>query len=175
MKMNGYVYKIVEKCNDTALYVGSTTQTPARRWDGHKSNSKTRHSKVYNYLNEHGIDNFKMVVLEHVTFENKIELTRLEEEYRLKLKPTLNMRRCFSGVDYENLSKPEYYRQYGEDNKETIEKKRREKLLCECGGTTRRDTATKHKKTASHKKKMILPFLKASLARRAFLVRDGSY
>jgi len=52
--LNGQIYTIKCKTDDTLIYVGSTTQTLSKRWGGHKSRSKEdgmMNRLIYNKIN----------------------------------------------------------------------------------------------------------------------------
>ena len=87
------VYRIVNDVNKKQ-YVGSTAQTLAKRFNGHKNNSKkvkNFHLPLYADMNKHGIHSFSIRLLKQYndvkTFE---EQRQLEREWYDKLKPEYN-------------------------------------------------------------------------------------
>lgn len=91
---NTKMYKIV--CDDTEkFYVGHTTNFTKRK-QGHKSDSKTKDTKVYRMIREFGgWENWRIVLIEKYPCNNKREAEKREEELRLESKADLNMYRCF--------------------------------------------------------------------------------
>lgn len=75
---NGKVYKIVNSVNDT-VYVGSTTVALRKRLYGHRADAKRSPSLFYDAMNEHGADNFTIVLIKLAPCNCKEEL--LAEEY----------------------------------------------------------------------------------------------
>ncbi len=120
--MNGLIYKLYCKDNEVEdCYIGSTFNLNVRI-QRHKNRclnprDKKTHFKVYDFIrNNGGWYNFSFEVLEVVENVNtKEDLTEREKYWIYELKPTLNQR-------IPNRSYKEYYN----DNRESILKKRRE-------------------------------------------------
>ena len=53
-------------------------------------------------------------------------------------------------TEEQKQRKKEYMKEYREKNKETINKKKLEKLICECGATITRSNISTHKKSKKH-------------------------
>jgi hypothetical protein len=114
--LSGIVYKLVDKrVPEVVLYVGSTEQSLSERWRLHKCDAIRSTSKINTYLNEQGVDHFELVLLERGSFKDTAALREREEEYRVKLNPTLNSNKCSTG-----LTKAEYKKQYYAENKDEI-------------------------------------------------------
>lgn len=66
-----YTYKIVNTVNDK-IYFG-VTNNPKRRWQNHKSRSKTNkyNSALYNAMQLYGLENFSMIIIQE--YETKDE------------------------------------------------------------------------------------------------------
>ena len=86
--MKGYVYQITNsKTSD--IYVGSTIQNIKNRFKTHKSNARLGKSqKLYECMREHGIENFKIDVIEEC---DEKDLDQKEKEHYQLLLPSLNM------------------------------------------------------------------------------------
>jgi hypothetical protein len=82
----GKIYKIVDNTNSN-IYIGSTTQTLARRKDKHVRDSKnygeTCNNRLIKYSSHYIIKNgdFDIVLLEYYPCNNKDELRMREQEY----------------------------------------------------------------------------------------------
>jgi len=155
-----YIYKLCcDDCDD--FYVGSTKSIKDRKYE-HKSacnnkNGKSYHQKTYVKIRENGgWDNWRMVCLEECdeNIKTKIQAQMKEEEYRLKLKATMNSRcAIWTHAQYcaDNSEKiKEYSEQYRRDNSEKIKSQASEKITCECGCVVSKRNIAKHKKSAKH-------------------------
>jgi hypothetical protein len=119
--ISGTVYKLVDtRVPEEVLYVGSTETSLNQRWSTHKSDAKRYNSNVNTYLRDQGIDHFELVSLERGSFKDTAALREREEEYRVKLNPTLNSNTCSTGLAGLGLSKAEYKKQYNAENKDKI-------------------------------------------------------
>ena len=168
--ITGLVYKVVDVCeSDKILYVGSTEKTLARRWYVHKSDAKRRTTKWYTYLREQGAEHFQILPLERLDCETREDLFKLEEVYSKAIQPPFNMIRCHRTDEEEK----EYQAKYHKENKEKLlvqrAKYNSERVICDCGCEVTRGGLTRHRKNKLHKKCMSLKFVRANLARGAFL------
>lgn len=113
---NSLIYKIY--CKDENIkecYIGSTTNFQ-RRKSRHKSYCKTMNNtaKLYNFINSNGgLNNFEFEIVAHVPCMTKKELLKIEAEYILKNKYSLNML-------VPGRTRAESDKAYRENNKEKI-------------------------------------------------------
>ena len=89
---NGKIYKVVNNLN-SEIYVGSTTMDLDKRMIKHKCDAKQRPhlSKFYTYMNDTGIDNFEIELIEDYPCETQEELRKREGKV-IKAMATLNQR-----------------------------------------------------------------------------------
>jgi hypothetical protein len=73
------IYKL--QCEDGHFYIGSTANELRKRFQDHKSHSKTRNSRVYTHINELGWDKVRIVLIEDFCCENREQLVRKEDEH----------------------------------------------------------------------------------------------
>ena len=85
---NGKIYCIRNSINDE-IYVGSTTQRLSKRFSKHKSDMKVLSGKLYQKMNNVGIENFYIELIENYPCNSKEELNKREGEYIRKM-GTLN-------------------------------------------------------------------------------------
>lgn len=130
---NSKVYKIINDIDDL-IYVGSTKNTLIKRWGGHKLDSKKPsqgHRLIYQHINKHGVEHFRIVLVESVNCANKDELRAREEYWRKELKATLNAFRAIVTPEEVKADAKQYNidnneqilekkKQYREENKEKI-------------------------------------------------------
>ena len=122
---NGKIYCIRNNINDE-VYVGSTTQSLSKRMVKHRSDAKCRNKDltIYKTMNELGIDNFYIELIEEHPCENKEQLGKKESEF-IRQKGILNMQ-------IQSRTKKEWH----EEHKEHLQKMRKEdtkkpKSLCQ--------------------------------------------
>jgi group I intron endonuclease len=159
---NGTIYKIVNIANNNeCVYVGSTCKLLCRRISDHRYNAKIKTCPIYLEMNEHGIENFKIVLVESYPCSNKQELTAREQHWIEQLKPKCNKQRAVADPEYDKKWNKEYYqknkeyenercRQYREKNREYLNARKKEKIQCQCGSIVSRDYLAKHRKTKKH-------------------------
>lgn len=159
--MKGYIYKI--EIGDEN-YIGSTKSGIAKRQTNHNNALKNPKCDNYNLslykkLRELKVKHIKLIQLEVVDVDNIDELRDIEEEYRIKLNPSLNVLRC----NKTYLSKKEYDKkrylenkkeidlkqyQYYQENKDKISVKAKEKIICpNCNKCICKSSFWNHKKT----------------------------
>jgi septum formation inhibitor MinC len=86
----GLVYKISND-KDDYVYVGSTTQKISQRWATHRSYARNnKKGLLYDKIREIGINNFKIIVMLELEYENKYELRKAEDDLIKSFKNTLN-------------------------------------------------------------------------------------
>ena len=83
---NGKIYCVRNSVDDD-IYVGSTTQPLSKR---STKKEEKKHYKLYQKMNEVGIDNFYIELFEKYPCDSKEELFRKEGEVMRELKPILN-------------------------------------------------------------------------------------
>lgn len=114
---NGVVYKITNSKN-SEVYIGSTFMDIEERFVKHKCDAKQRPrlSKFYTFMNEQGIDNFEIDVVEEYPCESKQQLEKREGEI-IREMGTLNQRIAGrSNKEYRNEFR-EYLREFARENK----------------------------------------------------------
>jgi len=138
---NGKIYKLVDLDNrDT--YIGSTTQSLAKRKYDHNAKYKSYMKGKYHYVTSFDIiknDNFDIYLIENYPCQSKEELHAREGYWQRKID-------CVNRITLGRTQK-EYY----DDNKEIKSIQRKEKIICECGCITNRSGILAHKKTNRHK------------------------
>jgi hypothetical protein len=121
------MYKIV--CKDEELdyvYVGHTTNWTKRK-NKHKSMSLNSGIKLYQTIRENGgWDNFKMILIETFSCNNKREAEAREDMLMIELKANMNQncpfrtKKQYYVANKEHIA--EWNKQYQEANKERIDK-----------------------------------------------------
>ena len=121
-------YKL--ECKDpkiTDIYVGSTTNFFKRK-SQHKGNCINKHGKtkfnqpVYCFMRLHGgWENWNMIEIDEVNCRSKRHKNQIEAKYIRYLGATLN-RVIPQDID-DRLGGKEYYRQYSENNRESLAEK----------------------------------------------------
>lgn len=90
----GKIYKIENKLDPTEFYIGSTAQkTLAMRMAGHRkacNSERKMYAHLYARMNEVGIDNFQILLIEAYPCKSKDELFTREDHFIKELKPSLN-------------------------------------------------------------------------------------
>ena len=124
INMNNYqeakIYKVVNRLN-SEIYVGSSTVDLEQRMIKHRCEAKQRPylSKFYTYMNELGIDNFEIELIEEFPCECQEELRRREGEIIQEI-GTLNQR-------VAGRTTAEYGKEYSKNNRDKINKRRNER------------------------------------------------
>lgn len=77
---DGKIYQIVNNVNNIK-YVGSTTQSLAKRMACHRNDALTRTTKFYIAMRDVGIANFRIVLVKNFPCQSKDEL--FAEEYKM--------------------------------------------------------------------------------------------
>ena len=144
-----------------------------------KESNKGHNLPVYQIIRDHGgWDNWEVIKVEDAHVNCREDLLKIERACMERLGATLN--KCVPGrskkeyqevnkekiVEYQKEyyeatkeQKKEYQKDYYEANKEHIKEyyeatkeQRKEKVTCQCGSVVRKDTMTRHCKTAKHQK-----------------------
>lgn len=186
----GKIYTIRCRTDDTLIYVGSTTQSLAKRWDGHKVKSRKEgmlNRLIYKKVNNEW-KNWYIELYELYPCSCKEELCRKEGEI-IRLIGNLNVRiegRTDKEYREENKDKKkEYDKIYSENNKDKISKQKKEyndenkdklkeyyeknkykmyeNITCVCGCNLTKNNLNKHLKTQKHTDLMALQALPQQL------------
>ena len=175
----GVIYKITNTKN-SEVYVGSTTMDIEIRLVKHKCDAKKRPhiSKFYTYMNEQGIDEFDIEVVEEFPCNSKKELEKREgeiireigtlnsriagrtnQEYRNEFKDYLrefareNKKKWRMDNREHYLEKEKgYKKKYREKYKEQLKEKASERVECECGCSYRKSDKSQHLQSKKHLK-----------------------
>ena len=107
------IYKILNTVDDE-IYVGSTTQPLSKRMGKHRMNAKYRATKFYQHMNDIGIHNFYIELIEKFPCNSNEELYTKEGEWIRKI-GTLNQ-----------LVAGRTKQQYREQNKDKLRKQNQE-------------------------------------------------
>jgi hypothetical protein len=127
----GKIYKILNTIDDE-IYVGSTIETLSVRMAKHRSTMKRKpHYKLYTHMNELGVENFYIELIENCPCNDVYELRAREGHFIRKI-GTLN-KQIAGRTDKEYMNQynkeykekhkealKEYCKKYNEDNKEHI-------------------------------------------------------
>jgi hypothetical protein len=166
----GKIYTIRCRTDDTLIYVGSTIQSLAVRWGGHKVSSKEQRCKnrlIYTTINNNW-DDWYIELHSLYPCNSREELCKKEGEIIREI-GTLNI--VINGRTYDewyetykNTKKEkntDYYlknkeqaleqaKEYYQNNKEKILEKNTQKITCECGCITTKQHLNRHKKSQKH-------------------------
>ncbi len=122
----GKIYKIYNTINDD-IYIGSTIQNLKSRLSSHLSHSKKNEfckRLLYKTMNELGIENFYIELIENYPCDNKKELEEREKYWIKQEKSTLNIcipHRTQQEYYHDNANKIlNYAKLYRENNKNDI-------------------------------------------------------
>ena len=177
---NGQIYKLVNNVDDEIYIGSTCGTLRLRKSSHKSLARKDTERRVYKHLNEIGWDNVDIILIEACDCQNKDELHRRERYWIDTLNPSLNkvLPRRTKKEYYEankevifekrdmyreankqkikdqqkeyNDSHKEEARAYREANKEIIKAKKKEKMLCGCGSTIRRDAKARHERSTKH-------------------------
>ncbi len=176
---NGKIYTIRNLTDKGLVYVGSSCQKLCARWMDHKSRckqTKYHHIKLYEVMNDMGVDDFFIELYEEFPCQNKEQLTKREGEvireigtlnqvivgrsskeyFQENKELILEKAKKYYKDNYEEIleRKKEYYNSVAklkyENNKEALLQTRKEKTICECGSTVRKADFSQHIKTKKH-------------------------
>lgn len=124
---HGKIYKLVNIIDDD-IYVGSTHHPLVKRLCLHKSHAKGKNanSKVYRHLNEVGLDNVRMELIEEYPCNCKKELEDRERYWIENLKPSLNKNIPSRTLEELQEMKRRISRVYNEIHRERINARMKE-------------------------------------------------
>ena len=171
---NGKIYSIRNWVDDD-VYIGSTTQPLSKRFEKHRSNCKSedkKNRKLYHKMNEIGVEQFYIELIEKVECEDISELRQKEGEWIRKIGSlnyqiagrTLqeknatyyqnNREKCTQmSKDWKERNKEHHAQvsaQYYQDNKDEINEKRNKPNNCECGGKYTTTHKAEHFRSKRH-------------------------
>ena len=149
---NTYFYKIVCKNPDIKdCYVGHTTNFSNRK-DFHRCMcGKENKIVLYDCMKENGgWLNWDMILIEKRTCENYLEARMIEREYIDKLTANLNQVKPYITDDERKITNNKTCVNYREKNRYELNKKKREKYECPCGGNYTRNHRRTHERTKKH-------------------------
>ena len=187
MEQNKYQDAVIYTIKtDTGLYVGSTCDF-AQRKRSHKfncfnENEKDYNFKVYQNIRENGGE-YSIEIYKMFPCNSREELHIEEEKIMKELNANLNTKSAFmteeQKINYKKewknnnrdklrnydkkyrMEQKEKYKQkdheYYQKNKEKIQKRKAEKITCECGLDITRASISAHRKTKNHLNRMNLP------------------
>jgi len=175
---HGKIYTIRCRTDDTLIYVGSTIQSLAKRWGGHKCKSKTEKCKnmlIYKTINNNW-DNWYIelhtlypcnskeelckkegeIIRKIGTLNKKIE-GRTEKEYREDHKEEIkkyNEDHKELLLEYQKVYRIKYWKEnkekLTEKHKLNYEKNGKEQIKCECGSVINKHSFNLHKTSQKH-------------------------
>ena len=169
---NGKIYKILNS-TDNEVYVGSTIEPLCKRMWKHRHDSKRRgQGKLYEHMNELGLEHFYIELIEAYKCNSEEELFAKEGEW-IRRVGTLNMniagrtKQQWEADDYERRMKQmkthrdnhkgerkEYDEKRYEQNKDEINQKASEQIMCECGSSISIRNRLRHLRSKKHKQLM---------------------
>ena len=138
---NGKIYCIRNSIDDE-VYVGSTCQPLSKRMARHRASMKLykENRKFYKHMNDKGVENFYIELIEECPCDNKEQLRRREGHF-IREMATLNKQ--IAGQSKE---------EYRNKNKDEINEKRRIKITCGCGTCYNQGDKPRHERSMKHKK-----------------------
>ena len=167
------IYKICSNLTDK-IYIGSTTQTLAKRLYHHVSQYKSYNidnSKVYvSSFEIIKLEDYYISLIEEHNYNNKQQLVNREGEIiKLNLNIVVNLQiagRTLREWRFDNKEKiaeqtkqydiinkdrvKEVKRQYRLLNKEKIAEQKKQPYICECGSTITNNVKQRHMKSTKH-------------------------
>ena len=166
---NGRIYCIRNNIDDE-VYVGSTCQPISKRMAAHRSyRNRNKNQKVHKHMNDLGVENFYIELLEEFPCENKEQL-RKREGYHIRDIGTLNTHiagrskgeyyidnkehAALKGYEYRERKRPAIIAQkakYWNQNKDEANEERRIKITCGCGTCCCKGAQTRHERSNKHK------------------------
>ena len=155
---NGKIYKI-EDVGGNMCYIGSTTKDfLSKRMVEHRSaykNGKTSNFTVFNIFETYGVENCRIVLIELFPCDTKDELMS-REAFFIKSIPCVNMMipmRTRAQYYLDNVELiAEKKKIYHVVNKERLQAKKSQVLVCSCGKTYTYSNKVKHIITKFHLK-----------------------
>ncbi|KAF1780187.1 GIY-YIG domain [Phytophthora cactorum] len=156
--MIGKIYRIVHLQSEMC-YIGSTFNLLKHRWNGHKSQFKhwdegktTKGCSIYPYFKEHGIDQFKMVLIKEYEVADRAQLLAYEQLWMNRFRRTcVNQKQTFWLLMQQ--SRKETMKKYETESRvrpENYKEKMKQKFNCDCGGKFTHQSRARYLKLAKH-------------------------
>lgn len=160
----GFIYKI--ECNVTGeVYYGQSADTEYNRFTHHKSKGNKCSSKTIidrgNYtwtVLENDVDVLQLRTREHFYITNNECINKyipFIEGSGKKERTKIACNRLYAENEEFRTRLKQYSKDYYVANKEEIEKKRKAKIKCECGGRYTHINRLRHESSLIHKKYLI--------------------
>jgi len=144
--MRGRIYKIT--CNATGkCYVGSTTRTLKQRLAVHLCTNNCSSREVL------ANNDFKIELIEEIECETRDEL-RIRERYWYDQIECVNCYLPIITVEEKRDQHRKCNQKYHDTHRDTVNAKRQERIICECGTELARTNLSSHRKTKAHLEKM---------------------
>ena len=154
------IYKILNTVDDE-IYVGSTTQPLSKRMRKHRMNAKYRATKFYQHMNNIGIHNFYIELIQKFPCNSNEELYTKEGEWIRKIGTLNQLVAGRTKQQYREQNKDKLRKQnqeYKEQNKDKIREQNKQYrennssiCTCVCGSRVSKINMCKHIKTDKHK------------------------
>ena len=151
--MIGRVYKIIHNQSDIC-YIGSTFNELRIRWKQHRDRfsvfkkHQNRVMSIHKYFNEHGLDNFRIILIKEYDVSDRKQLEAFEQLWMNRLK-CINEQSAFNPLRQHKQTK----KIYRDANKSTIAEQKATKMTCECGGRwTKGHGFKRHEQTKKHQR-----------------------
>ena len=144
------------ECNITGKkYIGSTCKSLSQRLKGHESDYKRYLNEKYCYVTSFDIlqlDDYVIYLLEKVNCDTQEELNAFEGHYIKKFKDfAVNKKIEGKTIEEKKQEANQKAKQYHQDNKESLNQKKKEKFICECGSQYTYSHKAEHQKSNKHK------------------------
>lgn len=164
--MIGRIYRIIHLESDIC-YIGSTSQELRHRWQTHKNHyrhwldGKAGKCSIYPKFLEHGLDQFKMVLIKEYDIADRKELNVYETLWIYKFRHSCVNNISPFGITKLSLkntyienreSKLLYQKKYREENKARITDHATQEVECGCGSVYQHCKRWRHVKSKKHEK-----------------------
>lgn len=160
------IYHICNTETKDIVYVGSSCNFTQRQRN-HKSyccnkNQKNYNQPIYIHIRENGgFDCFEVIPVSFHCFNNKVQLHIQEQNEIDKYPYAMNKNKAYTTKEETEERRKKYYDEHKKElaekqmnryleNKDEINEKRRQVIVCECGMETRTGHKARHEKTKSH-------------------------
>ena len=151
--MKGFIYKITSPSTDK-IYIGSTILTLEKRMRKHRKTENETNSKIIVALGDAVIE-----CLEEVEYGDDVNILRQREGEYIRQYWDSCVNKTMLGRTYKEYmiewtaTNKEYLKKYKSEkyqqNKDEINAKRREKVVCDlCRGSFRKDSMKKHQQSS---------------------------